>query len=87
MDKPKILPNWKELLKKAWVNRVLYLMFAVQIFDIVMKVIESQPVTMKDAVLTVLIPTGVWLRLLQQVALATSLIHFPPPDAKGDPNA
>lgn len=74
---PKLLPNWPDLLKKAWVNRVLYLMFAVQIFEIAFNVIKDQPIGIPSVVLAVLAPVGVWLRILSQVALATSVIKFP----------
>lgn len=77
MELPKPVPNWKDILKKAWVNRVLYLMFAVQIFDIVIKVIQSQPITVVGVIITILAPIGVFLRILSQVALATSFIPLP----------
>lgn len=77
MELPKPVPNWKDILKKAWVNRVLYLMFAVQVYDIIIKVVQSQPVTAVDVIITTLAPIGVFLRILSQVALATSFIPLP----------
>lgn len=76
---PKPVPNWKEILKKAWVNRVLYLMFAVQVIDIIVSVLKDQPVNLVGVVIAVLAPVGVFFRILSQVALATSVIKFAKP--------
>jgi len=77
MDTPELLPNWKDILKLAWVNRVLYLMFAVQIIDIIQNIVKDQPVGVAAVVTAVLAPVGIWVRLLSQVALATSILKFP----------
>jgi hypothetical protein len=76
MELPKLLHNWKELLWRSWVNRVLWLMFLIQLVDVGISVANNQPPNVKDVLLTGLAPLGVWLRVLRQIALATSGMHF-----------
>lgn len=75
--------NWRDVIKRAWVMWVLYGMAIVQLIAIVQRVIDQGVVDgllsvgVKDAILTVLIPLGMWVRVLHQVTLQV----FPMPPA------